>query len=283
MKTCRLPKREFEIARANRKSNLSCHKKKQGEKIYLPGSRDEDDSIVCGCCKKIFFTKDEFRRLLRAEKTLRSIEDQLEKMNEENRRIINNIYDSSSVSIIDLYTRNPEAYQDIVTSERKRIDALIRESIAEKNNKQEQLKRSVNYTNEDDELITRMYHIESNCVTNCCYDCNFRWYCEKCCFTYKFKMVYKYYEHKTCGITLMSRLLNINNKSGKYGSLADSDIYLLQERFKNDMKYGIHPDTLRGKSVDIEELRTEQRRKIEELRDEQKRKIRKIEKVNVTA
>jgi predicted phage gp36 major capsid-like protein len=49
------------------------------------------------------------------------------------------------------------------------------------------------------------------------------------------------------------------------------------------MKYGIHPDTLRGKSVDIEELRTEQRRKIEELRDEQKRKIRKIEKVNVTA
>lgn len=267
MKSCRLPKKEFDLIRANRKSEMSCHKKKHGEKQYLAGSRDEHGSIVCGCCKHIFFSRDEYAQLIRAEKKLKSINDELERLDDENRKKIDSIYCSSSISILDMYVPNPEIDQTIVFAERTNIDKQISDAINAKNLLQTQLKQSICYTEEDDKLITRMYNIETKCVVNCCYDCHFRWYCEKCCFTFKAGKR----KTQTCGITLMTRLLNINNHGGRYGMLTDSDIYLLQNRFQNDMKYGIHPDCLRGKVVDIDELR-----------DEQKKKIRKIENVLAT-
>lgn len=241
----------------------SCHKGKR----YLDYSRDEHGSVVCGCCKQIFFDRDEFVKLLSAEKKLRSINNEIERLDEENRKSINDIYNSSTISILDMYVPNPKLDQNMVLTERENINKQISDSIVAKNVLQDQLKKSVDYTEEDDKLITRMYHIESKCVVNCCSDCNFKWYCEKCCFTFKDGKR----ESKTCGITLMSRLLNINNRDGMYGSLPDSDIYLLQNRFQNDMKYGIHSDCLRGKVVYIDELR-----------DEQKKKIRKVEHIFAT-
>lgn len=249
MKAHTLPKKEFDLTRFT----MSHNNKKQ----YLECSRDENESIVCGCCKKIFFTRNEFLKLISAEKKLRRITGELERMDEENRKQINDIYTNSTVSVLDMYIPNPQLDKNIVSEEFANVNKQIFASLDEKHKLQKQLKLYVGFTDEDEELISKMYHIKTKCVVNCCHDCSFGWYCDKCCFTLKSGT----FENKTCGITLMTRLLNINNCSGRYGMLSEADIYLLQNRFINDMKYGINPNCLRGKSANIDELRDEQKKK----------------------
>jgi hypothetical protein len=65
MKNRRLSRNDFYNVRFNRKSAMSCHKKKNGppDDIYLEYSRNKKGDILCVCCKKIFFTNDEYARL----------------------------------------------------------------------------------------------------------------------------------------------------------------------------------------------------------------------------
>lgn len=138
------------------------------KKCHIIRSFDFNGDISCGCCKNQFFTKSECRRLIKAENIFGSIKDKLEKLEEENRKRINDIYDSSSISIIDLYITNPNVDKDAVKAENERIEKLIKDSIHQKNFLQESLKRSSGIKDGDDELVSRIYHIEKNCVVNCC-------------------------------------------------------------------------------------------------------------------
>lgn len=219
----------------------------------------ESNFIVCKCCKKIFFTKNEYKKLCDAEQKLKNMHVELEKLEKDNFKKINEIYNDSHISIVDLYINNNDVNKECILKEKTRIEHLIHNSVVEKKMLQSELKLKYNYTEEDEQIMSRMYKIKQKCVSKCCKDCDFGWYCKKCCFTLKFNSSNVI---KTCGISLMKRLLNVNNKCGKYRSLSMSDIYLLQNRFKNEMKYGLHSEILRGKKANLKELRDEQYKKV---------------------
>jgi hypothetical protein len=82
---------------------------------------------------------------------------------------------------------------------------------------------------------------------NCCYDCIFNSYCEKCCFTWIHDNGNRIF--RTCGIGFMKQLLHRRYRGGRYSSINNEKMDVLRIRFKNDMKYGIHPNTMRGKIV----------------------------------
>lgn len=156
MKSCRFSKKDCELVKTNRKSKISHNKKNR----YFTFSRDEHGSLVCGCCKQVFFTLDEFTRFCNAKKKIKSINNELELLNEENRKKISDIYNSLTISIVDLYVPNPKLDQTVVLEERARVDKQISDSINAKNELQTQLKFSVNFTEDDNKLIDRMYYIE---------------------------------------------------------------------------------------------------------------------------
>jgi hypothetical protein len=254
MKLSRLPKREFDKIREGRKSELSCHKKKnRSEKINLVCSRDEVGNVVGGCCKTLFFSKDEMKQLVTADKKMLLMHNSISQLETDLRCAISNVYDNmnANVNIIDIYVKRPDVTNaDEVELERTKITDQISQLVQRKGEKYEELKLYVELTEHEEMLETKYRHIKNTGVVNCCYDCNFRWYCDKCCFTLK----RPHGDFRTCGITLMTRLLSPQNRSGRYGATSDEDIQCLQEHFKTDMKYGIHPDTLRGKSANMKEL-----------------------------
>ena len=89
-------------------------------------------------------------------------------------------------------------------------------------------------------------------ISNCCYSCEFRWWCYDCCVTY-------YHTpngdcHRTCGITLMERLLNPSNRGGRYGGQTLDEIRCLQQHLKKEMKYGCYLGCLAGKTIRMYEL-----------------------------
>lgn len=90
---------------------------------------------------------------------------------------------------------------------------------------------------------------------NCCYDCYFRWYCSDCCFT--FRQTENSRPFQTCGISLMKQLLDKDYNRGRYSNLTHDEIDCLREHFKKDIRYGLHPDTLCGKSVVMDKLMVE--------------------------
>jgi hypothetical protein len=81
-------------------------------------------------------------------------------------------------------------------------------------------------------------------VSNCCYDCYFSWYCNKCCFTW---IGIDGREYKTCGNTFMKRLLHPKHGGGRYSASGtqDSEYWIyLRKFFANDMKYGLRRNSL---------------------------------------
>lgn len=129
-------------------------------------SHNEHGSIVCKCCKQVFFTQDEFTRFCNAKKKIISINNELERLDKKNRKKISEIYNSLTVSIVDLYVPNSELDQTVVFEERARVDKQILDSIITKNELQTQLKLSVNFTDNDNKLINRMYRIEKKMCCN---------------------------------------------------------------------------------------------------------------------
>jgi len=104
------------------------------------------------------------------------------------------------------------------------------------------------------EMKDNIISTKMDCELNCCYDCGFKCYCHKCCFTVTRVGREPY---RTCGITMMKQLLNSSHGGGRYSSLDNDTLSILREKFKKDMKYGIHRDTLRGKSY-MEEVKTKE-------------------------
>jgi len=96
---------------------------------------------------------------------------------------------------------------------------------------------------------------------NCCYDCGFRSYCDQCCFTWISDDINDPNKiFRTCGKGFMKQLLNKNYQRGRYSMMTQNieDIEImnyLRIHFKNEMKYGMHPDTMRGKVVDAEDIK----------------------------
>ena len=90
-------------------------------------------------------------------------------------------------------------------------------------------------------------------VENCCYDCEFRWWCHDCCFTYR-RTPDDDQPYRTCGMTLMNKLLHPYDRSGRYGDLSVVAIHCLRQHFKKDMKYKYNVSSLRGKSMVISEI-----------------------------
>ena len=89
-------------------------------------------------------------------------------------------------------------------------------------------------------------------VVNCCYDCRFSWFCNKCCFTY----IFEGKQFRTCGNTLMAILLNSRYLRGRYSDQRHGDqLILLRRFFAKEMKYGLRDNILKGQVVDIDKLR----------------------------
>ena len=83
---------------------------------------------------------------------------------------------------------------------------------------------------------------------NCCYDCEFSYFCDKCCFTYTRNYVYED-NFNTCGISFMKQLINPNYGGGRYSDLSIAIIEKL--KFEKDIKYakryGLNKNILKGK------------------------------------
>ena len=74
---------------------------------------------------------------------------------------------------------------------------------------------------------------------NCCYDCNFRWFCNKC--------ILNYNGFRSCSNTFMLRLQNNNYRRGRY-ILSENEHECLKEYFKNNVKYN---SIIKGHYIDI--------------------------------
>ncbi len=84
---------------------------------------------------------------------------------------------------------------------------------------------------------------------NCCYDCKFSWYCNKCTFTWtNSKKIYgRYTGFKTCPNTFIETLKNFNYGGGRYSTLELEEKKVLREYFDLELKLN---RSLRGQYVD---------------------------------
>lgn len=90
-------------------------------------------------------------------------------------------------------------------------------------------------------------------VYNCCYDCGFSWYCNKCCFTIIYSKT-SYF--KTCGNTMMKQLLNQKYGRGRYSMSKNEDYWVyLRKFFEEEMKDGLRENSLIGQIADVEKIR----------------------------
>lgn len=98
-----------------------------------------------------------------------------------------------------------------------------------------------------------MYQFEKGGgISNCCYDCGFSWYCNKCSFI----TIYDTIKKITCGKSIMQQLLEPQYGRGKFSCDRDADYWIyLRNFFEKDMKYGKHANVLKGGIVDIETIR----------------------------
>jgi len=158
IKIKRLPKKEYLLKIANRKSENFCHKKKLGfnyaahDNLYH--SKDKEGNILCGICRILLVPK--------------------------------NI-----------------SYKD------------------------DEFKKYINKI------------VSAGGEYNCCYDCNFRWFCNKCSLNYN--------GFRSCSNTFMLRLQNNNYRRGRY-ILSENEHECLKEYFKNNVKYN---SIIKGHYIDI--------------------------------
>jgi hypothetical protein len=88
-------------------------------------------------------------------------------------------------------------------------------------------------------------------VWNCCYDCNFSWYCNKCCFT----IIYKTSRFRTCGNAFMKQLLKPNYLSGRYSSGKNEEHWTYSRKFfETEIKYGLRKNSLVGAIANVEKI-----------------------------
>ena len=105
----------------------------------------------------------------------------------------------------------------------------------------------------DDNLFDKMI---SNLLTmggiyNCCYDCGFSWYCNKCCFITIHETKY----FKTCGNSMMKQLLDQKYGGGRHSTSKNENYWThLRKFFAKDMKYGLHKNSLIGKVAHVEKI-----------------------------
>lgn len=227
----------------------------------------QKSNITCKICNNIFFTADEWKQYKNACKKYCIIEGEIRKLEKEAHNSVNEVYSRCPIDILSLYGVGEFANCNVVLEHRENINNSIKEIFQLKNEKVNHLKDSVGCTSYEDELISRMCKIVKTCVINCCQDCEFGWYCQNCYFT----LVDNGKVIKTCGVSLIKRLLKVNHAKGKYAHLTHFDIYLLEKRFVNELKFGICNDILRGKFVNLGELRQvnhEQKQKRQKICDE---------------
>jgi hypothetical protein len=92
-------------------------------------------------------------------------------------------------------------------------------------------------------------------IQNCCYDCNFSWYCNKCCFKTILKLNKEKRIFKTCGNAMMKQLLDPKYGHGRYSTSKNEDYWrYLRKFFAKDMKYGLHENSLRGGVANVEKI-----------------------------
>ena len=88
-------------------------------------------------------------------------------------------------------------------------------------------------------------------INNCCYDCEFSWYCNKCCFV----LLFENRIHVSCGNSMMKQLLDSNYDRGKYSSLKNNEcMTYLRKYFEKDIKRGLFLHSLKGKFADIDKI-----------------------------
>lgn len=79
--------------------------------------------------------------------------------------------------------------------------------------------------------------INSGGVFNCCYDCEFSWYCNKCCFVW-----YNSYNYaSTCFHTFIRKVKDNDYGGGRYSKFTDEELACLRAFFANDIKYSSTP------------------------------------------
>jgi hypothetical protein len=162
----RLPKNEYDMISTQRKSEQSCHKKKNGvqKSTGLVYSRDEFGNVLCAGCLKVIIPK-------------------------------------KSVT-------NDDIFYDMIDEFEK-----------------------------------------DGGISNCCYDCEFSWYCNKCSLI----TIYSNTKRITCGKSLMRQLLKPEYGAGKFSFDREADYWVyLRKFFEKDMK---HKNSLKGKIVDVETIR----------------------------
>lgn len=84
---------------------------------------------------------------------------------------------------------------------------------------------------------------------NCCYDCKFSWYCNKCTFTWtnSNKFFGRYKGFKTCPNTFIKTLKNFDYGGGRCSTLELDEKKVLREYFDKEFKFN---RSLRGQYVD---------------------------------
>jgi len=104
-----------------------------------------------------------------------------------------------------------------------------------------------NISNEDlNERIDKL--IKMGGCYNCCYDCEFSSYCNKCAFTH---LNSKGYYFSTCYHSFIKQVKNNNYKSGRYSQFTDLEHKCLQDFCRNHIK---HNGNMYGNFVDMDFL-----------------------------
>lgn len=85
-------------------------------------------------------------------------------------------------------------------------------------------------------------------VVNCCYDCGFSWFCNKCSFML-YREAYGYFP--TCFNTFALKLVNNDYNRGRYSKFSDEEWNCLREFFHGELKYKRSP---KGMLVDLDFL-----------------------------
>ena len=78
---------------------------------------------------------------------------------------------------------------------------------------------------------------------NCCYDCGFEWFCNKCSINFGGFI--------TCPNTFFKKVKNNDYKGGRYSTFSEIEYNCLREYFKKDIKFNI---IKKGHYIDMEFL-----------------------------
>lgn len=118
-----------------------------------------------------------------------------------------------------------------------------------------------NVSNEEFEILLNKFE-KMGGVSNCCYDCEFDWYCNKCCFTYIseiytptiFGITVKQYVFRSCSKTMMMQLSKTNHGGGRYSGLKNDHVEYLRKFFANELKHGHPKSALTGRVVNMQKI-----------------------------